>query len=147
MQIRKAVLHSKAFVVAAVAAVVAATTLYVPELLYDRQLVLWVKIICPLLFFIGLAGSLFGSRLLRILGWLGIPFYLVFAIGMILPGEEYIDGGPNGPPLSAPHLPSVQESALRFVLLMTLVVVLVASYKRIGRLQKRVETGNRVEGL
>jgi hypothetical protein len=141
MQIRKDVLHARAFLVAAATAAVAATTLFVPVLLYDRPLSLEIRIICPLLFFIGLAGSLFGSRLFRIFGWLGIPFYLLYAIAMILPGEEYMFGGPGGPPLSAPHLPSVLETSLRFVLLMTLIAVLIASYIKVGRLLKRHKQG------
>jgi hypothetical protein len=132
MHIRKDILSSKAFFVFSVVALAAAVTQNTPGLQFD-PLHLWVKILNPLLIFIGLAGSLYNSRVLRILGWLGIALYLGCAVEMIFPGEDYVSGGPNGPPLMAPHLVSAENIALRFVLFMTLIIVLVCSYIKIGK--------------
>lgn len=95
---------------------------------------LWIRILCPLLLISGITGSLYRFRFLRLIGWLGILLYIPCAIGMILPGEDYIAGGPNGPPLVAPKLPSIQETAIRFILFLILILVLVITYKKIGSL-------------
>jgi hypothetical protein len=128
-------LRSKNFVTAAFAAAVAAITLNVPQFQFD-PLMLWVKVTCPILLFIGILGSLYGSRLLWILGWLGILLFIGCTIGMIIPGDDYMSGGMDGPPLTSPIMVSIQEIVLRLVLCILLVVALVTSYVRLGSLGK-----------
>lgn len=117
---------------AILAAAGASIMLNVRQLQFE-PLLLWVRIICPMLLAIGILGSMFGSRLSRILGWLGILVFVVSAIGMVLPGEDYMSGGPDGPPLAAPRMVPVLEIVLRFALCALVTLVLVGSYYRLGK--------------
>jgi len=128
---RSDILCSSASVGAVLATMVVAVVLNVPGLQYE-PLFLWVRIGCPLLLFIGFLGSLYGSRLLRLLGWFGILLFLGCAMAMIFPGEDYTSGGPDGPSLAAPHLVSAQETVLRLILFLVLIAVLISSYLRLG---------------
>lgn len=138
MQIRRDFLSSKAFFVFLVAALAAAVTQNIHGLQFD-PLSLQVKILYPSLIFIGLVASLYHSRVFRVSGWLGIALYIWCAFQMIFPGEDYLAGGPDGPPLMAPRLVGTENIALRFVLFMALIVALVVSYIRIGKPPNRTE--------
>jgi hypothetical protein len=109
------------------AALVATFMLNLTSIQYE-PLYLWVKVTCPLLIFFGIYGSKFDTRLPRILGWLGIALFVASGLQMILPGEDYISGGPHGPPLAAPRLASPTEIGVRSVVFIAVTTALSYSF-------------------
>jgi len=92
---------------------------------------LWVRIICPLLLILGIIGSLLDARLIRIMGWLGIGIFVVCGLQMILPGDDYMSGGPSGAPLNIPRLVSPYEIAIRATVFIAVVTGLVYGFRRL----------------
>lgn len=69
------------------------------DILQFQPLVLWVRIMIPLLLVFGYFGNKFQNPPLRIVGWLGIALFFMVASAAALPGEEYVLGHyTNGPP-------------------------------------------------
>ena len=117
--------------------IVVAGLLNVPAFQYE-PLDMWVRIACPLLILCGTYGGMFVSRLLRPLGWSGIGLFLVCGLLMVLPGDDYMSGGPNGPPLQAPRLPSPTEIGIRFFIFLAVTAALISGFIKLGRMKGRI---------
>lgn len=123
-------------IAAVVSAAVAIVSLNIPWLQFE-PLLLWVRVLCPLLLLLGLWGSIYNSRIARLLGWLGILVFMGCAIGMVLPGDDYMSGDPDGPALDEPRLVSGRETLGRLLFCVSLIVALIWSYVRIGRARRK----------
>lgn len=132
MKSKNGVFGASAYIVVYGAALAATIILNLTSFQYE-PLYLWVRVTCPLLIFGGIYGSRFNTRFPRILGWLGIALFVAAGLQMILPGEDYMSGGPNGPPLAAPRLPSLTEIVLRFVVFATVATALSYGFWRLRK--------------
>lgn len=124
---------SRASIIAVCVAALAATLMLNLTSIQYEPLHLWIRVVCPLLIFAGIYGSRFKARLPRILGWLGIVLFVVVGLQMILPGEDYMSGGPDGPPLAAPRLPSLAETGVRFAVFVVVTTALSYGFWRLGK--------------
>lgn len=118
------------YVIALVSGFAAAAILNVTSLQYE-PIQLWVRVICPVLIFVGIIGSVREARFIRIFGWLGIGLFIVCGLQMILPGDDYMSGGPNGPPLEMPRLVSPYEIGIRLVAFLIVVAGLIYGFRRL----------------
>jgi hypothetical protein len=126
-----------AFILATVAATVVGLALNISALQFE-PFALWVRIVCPLLIIVGIVGSWYSARTLWLAGWMGILLFLVCAFGMIVPGEDYISGGPAGLPLGQPNLPSANVTVTRLIFVLALTGFVIFSYARLGGPRKLV---------
>jgi hypothetical protein len=51
---------------------------------------LWARVSAPALMFVGLAGSVWPRKILRFAGWLGIGFFALVILGVVIPGEDLV---------------------------------------------------------
>lgn len=130
-------LRAPAFVGVLLSGTAASVVLNIPSLHFE-PLLLWVRALCPALLAIGIWASLRGFKSLRTLGWFGVFLFIICAVGMVFPGEDYMSGGPDAPPFATPRMATAHEIVLRLILFMTLIATLVFCYFRIGRLRKVV---------
>src|SRR6185295_17958676 len=89
-----------------------------------QNLALWAQVLVPCLLIIGMIGSALGMRYIRPFGWIGIFLFIVLALNFVFAGEDYIFGGPSGPPLDAPRLPSGNDARLRLGIWLVLSILL-----------------------
>jgi hypothetical protein len=132
MENKAASFRSPSLIIVSVAALAATIMMNVTALQYE-PLDLWVRLVCPLLLIGGIYGSTRGSRILRAVGWLGIVIFILCGIQMIIPGEDYMSGGPDGPPLAAPRLPTLAETGVRLVAFIAITVALTYGFWRLKK--------------
>lgn len=130
MEIKAASFRSPSFIIVCAAALAATLMMNVTALQYEH-LDLWVIIVCPLLIIGGIYGSTRGSRILRVAGWLGIVIFILCGMQMIIPGEDYMSGGPDGPLLAAPRLPTLAETGVRLLAFIAITVALTYGFWRL----------------
>jgi len=109
-----------------------AVSLFYKGVLFD-PIYSWIKYVVLLSLIIGIIGPEFGLRPLRYLGWIGLILYIRCALQIVFPSEEYISGGPDGPPLFKPRLPSGGEAMFRIVAVSTIIFVLFSIIKMKGK--------------
>ena len=100
-----------------------------------QPLALWAQLVAPALLVAGLIGSARNIPPLRIAGWIGVFTVILFGLNFVIAGEDYVFGGPGGPPLSAPRSPSVTEVRLRLASWLILSVLLVWCFRKLGELR------------
>jgi hypothetical protein len=122
--------RSPFLIIVCVSGLAATILMNVTAFQYERPDV-WVRLVGPLLLLGGIYGSIRGSRLLRVAGWLGIVLFILCGMQMIIPGEDYMSGGPDGPPLAAPRLPNPAETGIRLVVFIAITVALTYGFWRL----------------
>lgn len=128
--------HSKKMaLVIVLAGAVGATIVMNATAFQYEPLPMWIRLGVPLLIFCGIYGNVRDSRIFRVLGWAGITLFILFGLLMIIPGEDYMSGGPDGPPLTAPRLPSYGETALRFGVFISVVAAWLYGFRRLRRMR------------
>lgn len=132
MENKAAASRSPSLIIVCVAAVAATLMMNVTALQYE-PLDLWVRLVCPLLLLGGIYGSARRSRILRVVGWIGIVIFILCGIQMIIPGEDYISGGPDGPPIAAPRLPTLAETGVRLVAFIAITAALTYGFWRLKK--------------
>ena len=100
---------------------------------------IWIRICIPILFTIGLIGGYLRNRYLRAFGWIGILVFIIVAIHVVMPGEDYIFGGPKGPPITAPRIVSGADILVRFAIWAALSSSLVWSFRRLSSQTTQVQ--------
>src|SRR5262249_35819084 len=113
---------------------IAATALLlnIPGLFFE-PLKLWARIGAPILLAAGFIGALLRNKPLRFIGWAGIACLIVLFLGTLMPGEDYTLGGPNDPPMAAPHLVSGAYVVYRLVGFSALSVALIICFHRLAK--------------
>src|SRR5581483_6045680 len=71
--------------------------------LYFEPLAIWVLLGVPVALVAGFIGSVWNSKLLRVIGWAGIFVFSLAVLTGSVPGEDYTLGGPGSPPGPVPH--------------------------------------------
>jgi hypothetical protein len=115
------------FIVGIILTSLVALAINIPSIQFD-PFYLWIRLGVPALLLVGFSGSLYGLKVARIVGWIGILVFVRCGVQLVLPGEGFISGGPDGPPLSQPHLASTQDILVRLAIVVSMVVGLVWAF-------------------
>lgn len=104
---------------------------------YYDPIHLWVRVTFPIIMIFGMYGTISGGRFFRWLGWLGIGVFILCGLEIVFPGEDYISGGPEGPALAEPRIPSLMETAIRLTVIAFVTIGLIYIYSILGKLKMR----------
>lgn len=106
--------------------------------LYFEPFPSWVLIGIPAALLLGLAGTVWANRPLRLVGWLGVWSLTVAVVIATIPGEEYtMSGSPESPPVLLLDLLPSAMLLRRFLLFAGSALALIVCY----RWAARPETG------
>jgi hypothetical protein len=108
-------------------------TLNLSQLFFFEPLHLWVRIGVPVLLVTGFLGSVLRSKSLRFVGWIGICYFVPYALTGSIPGEDYRFGGPGYPPITnAPHLVGWLPIFWRLALMLLLSASLIVCFRKLA---------------
>jgi hypothetical protein len=108
---------------------VAACALNVPGFFWE-PMTLWLRITIPGLLIAGLVGTLVGSRILRVVGWVGIALFTLLVLFIAFLTDDYIF---RGTPAGLPNVPSATAFAWRILLFLANSVLLITCFKRLAK--------------
>jgi hypothetical protein len=97
--------------------------LNLPQLFFE-PLYVWARVGVPSLLICGFVGSMLSSKVLRFAGWVGVFCFLVIAVAISVPGEDYVLGTPQNP---TTHLEIAGWSVLARVFVATLLSALMST--------------------
>lgn len=117
---------------------IATCLLNVPSIFFEPR-AYWVRILVPVLFAIGFAGTLRASALVRSVGWIGVLLFSLVMLAAVMPGEDYTLGGPGASAGTPPHLPSRALVVSRLLAFLSVVMGLAACYGLAGRSFKKTD--------
>lgn len=101
--------------------------------LYFEPLDTWVCVGVPMALLVGFIGSVWKTKVFRVVGWVGVFIFLLVTLTGVRPGEDYTLGGPGSPPGPAPHLISDELAHRRWLLFGGTAAALIACYVWAGR--------------
>ena len=91
---------------------------------------LWLRIAIPVLLSVGFVGTLGGSGVLRVVGWIGILAFTVLVTCLTFLSDDYIaEGTPEG----LPNVPHAGAFAWRILLFLASTILLIVCFKRMAR--------------
>jgi hypothetical protein len=102
-------------------------------ILHFEQFYWWPKIVDPALILLGFLGSTQRSKIFRVVGWSGILLFAMHGCTLIMPGEDYMSGGSDGPGPMTPRLVGPGEIGARLAIIVALVSALVLCFRRVKR--------------
>jgi hypothetical protein len=104
----------------------------------------WPRVAIPALLILGFIGSVFRMKILRFFGWAGIVgFTLLVVITSIKNVDDNILQGTSH---GMPNIPTAEVLVPRFVFLITVAVVQIICYRRLGRKTSDVPVGSDATG-
>ncbi len=109
--------------------VIVAVALNLPQLSFE-PLKSWVGIAVPALLLLGLLGSAFNSKPLRLAGWIGLGYFVLVVLATAVPGEDYVLGGPKD--VEVPRQMSGVYVLLRLVLMSMIAIALIICFRKLA---------------
>ena len=111
----------------------AATLLLNLDSLHYTPLYLWPQVLPPVLMIVGVAGSIFGLRSLRLVGWAGIVLFSIIAFATSFPSE---DARLLGNPVPGFQEITIMTIAVRLVVALTMTISLTYCYRKLRTASK-----------
>jgi hypothetical protein len=108
---------------------VAVCALNVPGFFWE-PLPLWFRITIPGLLIAGFVGTVVRSRILRVVGWIGIAWFTLLVLYIAALTDDYILRGTHA---GLPNVPSAAAFVWRILLFLGISVLLIICFKRLAK--------------